>query len=667
MLFAQQCIYCGTQHTEKADLHLVVYFLSSFGGPPSASAAPPARPPTPTSRRETNRLSADSPFAIHETAQMTQSPPAGTVECCLACAQCRMHPPVGVAIPPINLSFPLSMLNHALLLEFYAHHKILHTPPHHCARLCFGTEVTPSTFLEQARVYFHQQQQQPPQPPVDQTAAPTPPQPPPQPQQQQRHTGALETHRARVQAESLQPWMQSTQRAAYGSPSPAAAPGAVTTTGAGEPVPAPPTPPMPHELGVLPPAHPPTPATAPIITPTANPKQLSPPSRRHHHRHHPAAHQPPATACPVHRHPSTGRHARRGTRAPPALPALAEVVSSPTMFQGPLPTSNWVIPGRLLCGSFPGAASEPQHSHALGAILDAEQRASLLRPPGVDTFVNLATLSEVRDQAWRIRPYFEQAQRLLVEDREAHRRATAVYEQHISRQRILREQQQRAAAAANEARPSTPRSVASASSAATSRLSRPSLTRHPLRSSPRPASAHGRTDAATGPATHRERRTSVSPSPRMPPQPVAASAAALAVDPAPVAPPRFRQEPTDLRLIEFPIPDGAVAGDREVMALVDQLCVLIQRGRCLYVHGLEGHGRPGTVCALVLCRLYGVASSEALTRVQRSHGCRLLGGELPSPTMHVQKLQVYRVATLWERAKAAPVAGPGVVGPPPGH
>ena len=45
-------------------------------------------------------------------------------------------------------------------------------------------------------------------------------------------------------------------------------------------------------------------------------------------------------------------------------------------------------------------------------------------------------------------------------------------------------------------------------------------------------------------------------------------------------------------------------------------------GRTLYIHCRGGHGRTGTVCSLLLGRLYGIGAAEAMARYQWYHDTR---------------------------------------------
>lgn len=80
----------------------------------------------------------------------------------------------------------------------------------------------------------------------------------------------------------------------------------------------------------------------------------------------------------------------------PELPSLEEDLGWAT---GPHDTSNYVLPGRLLAGSYPGGRSESEHVAKLRALLAA----------GVDTFV---CLQETRELHSRFRPYIGTLRRL---------------------------------------------------------------------------------------------------------------------------------------------------------------------------------------------------------------------------------------------------------------
>ncbi|KAG8461589.1 hypothetical protein KFE25_001193 [Diacronema lutheri] len=78
-----------------------------------------------------------------------------------------------------------------------------------------------------------------------------------------------------------------------------------------------------------------------------------------------------------------------------------------------------------------------------------------------------------------------------------------------------------------------------------------------------------------------------------------------------------------VRFIDFPITDQDVAADELVAEFVRELAARVRDGRKLYVHCRGGHGRTGTVCALLLGELYPqLGARRALAYAQWAHDCR---------------------------------------------
>eukprot|EP00746_Dinoflagellata_sp_MGD_P105183 gnl/MRDRNA2_/MRDRNA2_43740_c0_seq1.p1 gnl/MRDRNA2_/MRDRNA2_43740_c0~~gnl/MRDRNA2_/MRDRNA2_43740_c0_seq1.p1 ORF type:complete len:743 (+),score=141.05 gnl/MRDRNA2_/MRDRNA2_43740_c0_seq1:95-2323(+) len=78
-----------------------------------------------------------------------------------------------------------------------------------------------------------------------------------------------------------------------------------------------------------------------------------------------------------------------------------------------------------------------------------------------------------------------------------------------------------------------------------------------------------------------------------------------------------------VQFYEQPIPDQDVIDDALVGTLICQLVHRLEQGEVLYVHCRGGHGRTGTVCALLLARLYSLSAIEAMQRVQLYHDTRM--------------------------------------------
>mmetsp|Transcript_127462 Transcript_127462/g.354849 ORF Transcript_127462/g.354849 Transcript_127462/m.354849 type:complete len:229 (-) Transcript_127462:246-932(-) len=92
----------------------------------------------------------------------------------------------------------------------------------------------------------------------------------------------------------------------------------------------------------------------------------------------------------------------------PPLPQLHDQHKLGQILRGPTESSNWVIPGMLMCGSYPGALEDRRNDQFLKRILSK----------GVDTFVCLQDEldNDIPEDVWRsgmgLRPYFSDAQKL---------------------------------------------------------------------------------------------------------------------------------------------------------------------------------------------------------------------------------------------------------------
>ncbi|OWZ21181.1 hypothetical protein PHMEG_0004298 [Phytophthora megakarya] len=76
----------------------------------------------------------------------------------------------------------------------------------------------------------------------------------------------------------------------------------------------------------------------------------------------------------------------------------------------------------------------------------------------------------------------------------------------------------------------------------------------------------------------------------------------------------------------FPIQhDGVPDNDKLIGFLEEHVEPRLRAGKNLYIFSRLGHGRTGLVAALLLGRVYGIASSEALERTQRVHDCQRPG------------------------------------------
>lgn len=108
----------------------------------------------------------------------------------------------------------------------------------------------------------------------------------------------------------------------------------------------------------------------------------------------------------------------------------------------------------------------------------------------------------------------------------------------------------------------------------------------------------------------------------------------------------------DLRLLHLPIVDLDCTSDDDVLDLAAHLTQLIaSEGReVIYVHCWGGHGRTGTVVAILLSLYYGIDAEEALTRTQLYHDIRRTKLIVKSPQTEAQCNQVRRILAS-DRAK----------------
>ena len=92
--------------------------------------------------------------------------------------------------------------------------------------------------------------------------------------------------------------------------------------------------------------------------------------------------------------------------------------------------------------------------------------------------------------------------------------------------------------------------------------------------------------------------------------------------------------------LHLPIVDGSVTSDDLVDRFCDDLIGKVLSGRRLYVHCWGGHGRTGTIIAVMLGRMYDVTTAQALARTQQLHDVRRHPQNVGSPSTPVQVAQV---------------------------
>jgi len=102
-------------------------------------------------------------------------------------------------------------------------------------------------------------------------------------------------------------------------------------------------------------------------------------------------------------------------------------------------------------------------------------------------------------------------------------------------------------------------------------------------------------------------------------------------------------DPSSLSFLHLPINDCDTTDDDVVLRLAKGLCWRLVRGEVLYLHCWGGHGRTGTLVAVMLGMLYNISKAEALKRTQLYHDCRVCTLNVPSPQTFSQRMQVLRV------------------------
>ncbi|KAJ3034998.1 hypothetical protein HDV00_004409 [Rhizophlyctis rosea] len=99
-----------------------------------------------------------------------------------------------------------------------------------------------------------------------------------------------------------------------------------------------------------------------------------------------------------------------------------------------------------------------------------------------------------------------------------------------------------------------------------------------------------------------------------------------------------------LQFLNLSIPDGAIASDTDILEMAkDVVRRLKETEEVVYVHCWGGHGRTGTLIAVVLSLYYGVGGRVALDATQVLHDRRKNPRGIKSPQTVCQIDQVLRV------------------------
>eukprot|EP01117_Protostelium_nocturnum_P014209 TRINITY_DN5387_c0_g1_i1.p1 TRINITY_DN5387_c0_g1~~TRINITY_DN5387_c0_g1_i1.p1 ORF type:complete len:195 (-),score=50.31 TRINITY_DN5387_c0_g1_i1:187-771(-) len=98
----------------------------------------------------------------------------------------------------------------------------------------------------------------------------------------------------------------------------------------------------------------------------------------------------------------------------------------------------------------------------------------------------------------------------------------------------------------------------------------------------------------------------------------------------------------DLQFLSLEIPDGNVTQDELVISMVEELIVRYERKEKILIHCWGGHGRTGTVAAILYGKITGVNAEEALKHVAKCHKCRKIR-KSNAPQRVIQFEQVRRI------------------------
>lgn len=101
----------------------------------------------------------------------------------------------------------------------------------------------------------------------------------------------------------------------------------------------------------------------------------------------------------------------------------------------------------------------------------------------------------------------------------------------------------------------------------------------------------------------------------------------------------------NIEFISFEIPDMGIREDKDVDQFTDELILKFLKNENILIHCWGGHGRTGTISAILLGKIFFLDHKEALKRVSLAHKCRKLRNGGSSPQSCDQFQQVERILT----------------------
>ena len=98
----------------------------------------------------------------------------------------------------------------------------------------------------------------------------------------------------------------------------------------------------------------------------------------------------------------------------------------------------------------------------------------------------------------------------------------------------------------------------------------------------------------------------------------------------------------EVEVIFKPIADGDITTDRKAFSIARMIFMALKNGHVVYLNCWGGHGRAGTIGAMVLGLWYRVPFEEVIAFLQNAHQTRPEGGQHPTPQTEDQIYQVSR-------------------------
>jgi len=98
-----------------------------------------------------------------------------------------------------------------------------------------------------------------------------------------------------------------------------------------------------------------------------------------------------------------------------------------------------------------------------------------------------------------------------------------------------------------------------------------------------------------------------------------------------------------INVIFKPIADGDITTDRRAFSIARMVAKTLEKEHIIvYLHCWGGHGRAGTIGAMVLGLWYREPFEEVISFLQKGHQTRLEGGHHPTPQTEEQMYQISR-------------------------